>query len=158
ELQDSESDVAGLSHGRAEAGQALKDANDRVRQLTEIGPQYRELVRERGVIEAAYADVAKRAEDNRLQDTLSRANVRVIQRADPPVKGHTGRLLILAAGLALGLAAAGSSVLWATALSEEMVTPRDVEHKLDLPVVLSVPWRERPAGGRRARIGESVQL
>ena len=151
ELADSESDVAGLREGRAQAARALEAANARVRELNDIGPQYRELLRNRAVIEAAYNDLAKRAEDTRLEDTLSRAhaNVRVIQRADTPVKGKSGRMILLAAGLVLGCAAAGAAVLLAAAFSEEMITPRDVEQRLDLPTLLAVSWREDRAQAQK---------
>ena len=146
ELADSESDVAGLREGRAQAARSLQAANDRVRELNDIGPQYREMARNRTVIEAAYADLAKRAEDTRLEDTLSRshANVRVIQRADAPVKGKSGRAVLLAVGVVLGLGAAGAAVLLSAAFADEMITPRDVEQRLAVPAILAVPWHDKP--------------
>ena len=157
ELADSQGDMAGLEQGRIAAAHALADADARLKDLTVIGPAFREMTRARAVIEAAYGDLAKRAEDTRLQDSFSRAqaNVKVIQRAAPPIQGKTGRLLILGAGLVLGLAVAAAAVLFASAFSETMTTPRDAEQKLDMPVVLSVPWRGDEvswgSAGRRLR-------
>ena len=143
ELADSQGDIAGLEQGRIAAVRALADANARLKDLTVIGPEFREMTRARAVIEGAYGDLAKRAEDTRLQDSLSRAqaNVKVIQRAAPPIQGKTGRLLIVGAGVVLGLFTAAAAVLFAAAFAETMTTPREAEQKLDMPVVLSVPWR-----------------
>lgn len=151
DLAGAQGDAAGLAQGRVAAEASLRAANARLRELTAIGPQYREMVRNRGVIESAYSDLAKRAEDTGVQDILSRAqaNVRVIQRATPPVQGKAGRLLILAAGLLLGVVFAAAAVLFAAAFSEEMITPHDVEQKLDVPVVLSIPWREAASNSGR---------
>jgi succinoglycan biosynthesis transport protein ExoP len=157
ELADSQGDMAGLAQGRVAAARDLAGANARLKDLTIIGPEFREMTRNRAVIEAAYGDLAKRAEDARLQDSLARAqaNVKVIQRATPPIQGKAGRFLLLGAGLVLGLVTAAASVLFAAAFSETMVTPRDAEQKLDTPVVLSVPWRSGSAAwgasGRRLR-------
>jgi Mrp family chromosome partitioning ATPase len=74
----------------------------------------------------------------------------VIQRAEPPVKGTSGRLLLLAAGIVLGLACAATAVLMTAAFAEDMSTPRDLEQRLDLPTLLAVPWRE-DAGAHRGR-------
>jgi succinoglycan biosynthesis transport protein ExoP len=155
ELADSQGDMAGLRLGRVEAARALQAANARLRELIDIGPQYRDLVRNRALIEASFSDLAKRAEDTRLQDTLSRsqANVRVIQRAASPVRGKTGRFLLLGAGVALGCFTAASAVLFASAFSEEMITPRDVEQKLDVPIILSIPWRGEARGPRPGGAG-----
>lgn len=164
EIADSESDVAGLRQGRTQAGRSLQQANDRLRDLTAIGPQFRELMRNRTVIEAEYNDLSKRAEDTQVGDTLSHgnANVRVIQRADPPVKGKSGRLLLLAMGVVLGLACAGAAVILTSAFSEEMVTPRDVEQRLDVPTLLAVAWQEDRAepqgGGIRGVTGAFLSL
>ena len=157
ELADSQGDMAGLEQGRIAAVHALAEADARLKALTEIGPDFREMVRNRAVIEAAYGDLAKRAEDARLQDSLSRAqaNVKVIQRATPPIQGKAGRMLLIGAGLVLGFVVAAAAVLFAAAFAETMTTPRDAEQKLDMPVVLSVPWRgdvvSWGAAGRRLR-------
>uniref|UniRef100_UPI0026F104FC hypothetical protein n=1 Tax=Phenylobacterium aquaticum TaxID=1763816 RepID=UPI0026F104FC len=98
-----------------------------------------------------YQDLAKTAENASLENAMSRsrANVRVIQAADPPLKGKSGRMILLAAGLGLGLAAAFATVVVSQALSEIMITTHDVEEKLTVPALLAVNWsHERPASAR----------
>lgn len=141
QLATARSDLAGLQSGRGEIARALGQANARLASLVQIGPQYRDLVRSRTLAETAYRGVSENAQDTRLQTSLAgaNANVRVIEAAQPPAKGKTGRLLILAAGLVFGLIAALAVIMIAAAASPVMVTPRDVEAKLSLPVLSTVP-------------------
>jgi succinoglycan biosynthesis transport protein ExoP len=153
---DSEGELAGLRSGRRALQASLAATNARLDELVRIGPQYRELQRARDVVEGVYQDLAKTAENASLENAMSRsrANVRVIQSADPPLKGKSGRMILLAAGLGLGLAAAFATVIISQALAEIMVTTHDVEEKLSLPALLAVNWnanRDPPArlkGGR----------
>jgi len=152
EEADAEGDAAGLRAGRVEIQRALQQSTARLNELTALGPQYRALVKSRDLAEDASTSLSKRAEDSELADMLSKshANVRVIQSADAPAKGHSGRLVIIAAGIAAGLFAALAVVILSLAFSEVMVTPSDVEQKLDLPIILAVPDIERE--GRRSAL------
>jgi uncharacterized protein involved in exopolysaccharide biosynthesis/Mrp family chromosome partitioning ATPase len=145
DLAESRGDLAGLEQGRRETARELKAADAQLNDLTRIGPAFREMTRMRALVEAEYADVAKRSEAAQLQDTLSRtqANVRVIQRATIPFNGEAGRIVTLAAGAVLAFACAGATAFLAAALREEMITPRDLERKLDVPAVLSIALRPR---------------
>ncbi len=160
EAADAEGDVAGLRNGRGQIVDALQATDARLKELIQIGPEYRELTRQRGVIEAAYQDLAKNAEEAQLQTALTRAqaNVRVIQSAAPPLRGHTGRLAILGAGLLLGLVAALTVILISAAASETMLTPRDVEDRLQTPAILTVPLKTgASAEAERASAGGALQ-
>lgn len=154
QLADSEGDLAGLRLARTQAARDLQTATARLTELVRIGPEYRELVRKRSMLETGFSDLAKRSEDTQLSDALSKskANVRVVQAADAPVKGKSGRTLMLAAGLAVGVIAAFSVIVVSTTFSDVMITPRDVEQKLDVPVILTVSANadggERRRGGR----------
>ena len=152
EEADAEGDAAGLRAGRVEIQRTLQAVTARLNELTALGPQYRALMKTRDLAEDASTSLSKRAEDSELADMLSKshANVRVIQSADPPAKGHSGRLIIIGAGIAAGLFAALAVVILSLAFSEVMVTPSDVEQKLDLPIILAVPDIERE--GRRSAL------
>ena len=152
EAADAEGDAAGLRLGRARLQNALSAAGQRLAELVAVGPQYRELVRQRTALDAAYQDLAKAAEEAQLQTNLARAhaNVRVIQSAEPPLRGSSGRLPILAAGLVLGVAAALAVIVASAAASSTMLTPRDVEMRLRTPTVLAVA-RGRPEALRRGK-------
>lgn len=157
QLADSEGDLAGLRMARGQAAHDLQVATARLTELVRIGPEYRELLRKRTMLETGFSDLAKRSEDSQLADALakSKANVRVVQAADPPVKGKSGRMLILLAGLAVGVIAAFSVIVVSTAFSDVMITPRDVEQKLDVPVILTVSADEEAAGRRRGSRGRA---
>jgi hypothetical protein len=152
EEADAEGDAAGLRAGRVEIQRTLQAVTARLNELTALGPQYRALVKTRDLAEDAATSLSKRAEDSELADMMSKshANVRVIQSADPPAKGHSGRLIILGAGIIAGLFAALAVVILSLAFSEVMVAPSDVEQKLDLPIILAVPDIERE--GRRSAL------
>ncbi len=154
ELADSFGDVAGLRNGRAALTQSLGQVTARLDDLVRIGPEYRELMRARTVVESALQDLDRTVEDGGLANSTarSRANVRVIQPAEPPTRGKTGRTLMLLAGVAAGLAAAFATVVLASALSEVMVTPRDLEDKVGVPVLLSVPLNEATPQRRSGRL------
>jgi succinoglycan biosynthesis transport protein ExoP len=137
-------EAAALTAGRQQALDALNENAARLQSLIEVGPVYRELLRNRALLEGAYQDIARKAEDARLEGALAgaQANVRIVERAQPPSRGQTGRAIILAAGLMLGLASALSLIVVSAATSQIMVSPADAEAKLDLPVLVTVPRSE----------------
>ncbi|ATQ43299.1 GumC family protein [Caulobacter mirabilis] len=141
QLATTRGEAAALEAARAKAAQSLGANGERLAQLIRIGPQYRELLRDRALLEGAYQDIARRSEDVRLEGALAgaQANVRIIQRAEPPTKGRAGRLILLAAGVVLGGLAALAVIVLSAATQQVMVTPADVEAKLDLPILASVP-------------------
>lgn len=148
----SRADLAGLVNARNQAAAQLQQANRRLAELTAIGPEYRELVRQRDVLETTAGDLAKRGQQERVENALSRteANIRVLQAASPPLHGTSPKLLILTAGLVIGVVAAIAVVVLSAALFQGMLTPRDVEQKLALPVILTLNHEAgiRSANGR----------
>lgn len=148
QLVTAESDAAGLRLSRAQAAKNLEGVDQRLALLVRIGPQYRELQRQRTLLEQAYSEMAQKSEQDSVSASLARsqANVRVVQSADPPVKGHSGRAVLLAAGIGLGVIFAATLVVLSAAMSGVMVTPGDVERKLETPILLAVPFSEGRSG------------
>ena len=158
QLATTRGEAAGLTAAREKAVQAVEANAVRMAELIKIGPHYRELLRNRALLEGSYQDISRKTEEAQLQGALAgaQANVRVIQRAEPPTKGRAGRLIVLAAGFLLGGVAALAVIVVSAATSQVMVTPGDVESKLDLPILGAVPlgradapraplWRPLPA-------------
>lgn len=158
QLATTRGEAAALAAAREKAAEALETNSTRMSQLIQVGPRYRELLRSRALLEGAYQDIARKGEDAMLEGALagSQANVRIIQRAEPPTKGKAGRLIVLAAGVLLGTVAALAVIVISAATSQVMVSPGDVETKLDLPILGTVPmgsedapraplWRPMPA-------------
>ncbi len=151
-LVSTQGDIAGLKRGRAEVAAALASVDARVRELVEIGPKWRDLARQRTLLETSVLDISKRAAFTQLESSLARsqANVRIIQTPQPPTKGNSGRSLILATGVALGMVSAVTVIVLLSALSQSITTPGELEKKLDLPAILAVPIAKkapRPATG-----------
>ena len=145
-----DSDAAGLRLSRAQAARNLQTVDQRLANLVQIGPQYRDLQRQRTMLEQSYSELAQKSEQASVSANLARsqANARVVQSADPPVKGHSGRTVLLAAGVGLGLLFAATIVVVSAALSDTMVTPGDVERKLETPLLLTVP-QSTPHQGKK---------
>ena len=145
-----ESDAAGLRLSRAQAARNLQTVDQRLSNLVQIGPRYRDLQRQRTLLEQSYSELAQKSEQASVSANLARsqANVRVVQSADPPVKGRSGRAILLAAGAGLGLLFAATIVVVSAALSDIMVTPGDVERKLETPILLTVP-QSAPRDGNK---------
>ena len=142
----SESDAAGSRGGKVAVSEALDRTNKRLAELSAIGPVYRELVRTRTVLEAEVTDLARQSQTSKLASSLSRqqANVRVIQAATPPLTSHTGRSVLLLAGIVVGLIGAAGVTMVSVALFQGMITPGEVEHKLMTPVALTLPLMDDP--------------
>jgi succinoglycan biosynthesis transport protein ExoP len=136
----SEAEAAGARQGRGALNEALAQTNKRLADLTEIGPTFRTLLRNRAALEAEVVDLAKQSQTSKLANNLSRAraNVRVIQAAKPPIQGHTGRAFLLLAGIAVGVMAAAGTTIISVAVFQGMTTANDIEQKLALPVVLTL--------------------
>ena len=136
----SQADIAALSQGKAEAEAALAKVNARIDELVKLGPEYRDMMRERTLLEDAAAQLAKGSQENKLAATVSnsQANVRVLQAASPPLTARTGRAVMIASGVVVGLIAAAGITVVSAALLQSMLTPNDLEQKLATPVVLAV--------------------
>jgi succinoglycan biosynthesis transport protein ExoP len=153
QLVDAAADAAAYRSARADNQAALARANRRLQELVAIGPQYRELMRNRVALEGAATDLAKQAQTLRLSNSLSRsqANVRVLEAAQAPTTSHSGRMMLLLAGVGVGCIMAGAVTVLSMALFEGMLTPHEVEQKIDLPVIL---WTPETDGHPLRRVGE----
>ena len=152
-LSISGADLAGLTRARQQAQEQLNNVNRRLDELVTIAPRYHQMVRDRDLLATTAADLAKQDSETQLRNTLSRIepNVRVLQSAVPPIHGRSQRVMILAAGLVLGLTAAAAVVVLSVAIFQGMLTPQDVEHKLAVPVVLVL--NDKPEATSRPSTG-----
>jgi uncharacterized protein involved in exopolysaccharide biosynthesis len=140
QLRASQADASALQQGRQEAEAALDKADQRLAELVQLGPEYRNLMRQRALLEDGASALAKRSEEAKMAASLSRsqANVRVLQAATPPIDAHTGRPLLVMAGVVVGVIAAAATVVTSVALFQGMLTPNDLEQKLATPTVLAI--------------------
>jgi uncharacterized protein involved in exopolysaccharide biosynthesis len=81
-------------------------------ELVTLSQQYHDLQRTRDVLDQSYRSISKSNEESQLASAFQRAsgaNLRVIQPPDAPLHGRSMRSAIMAAGLAMGVFAAGAT-------------------------------------------------
>ena len=122
----------------------LRDIQERMKQLAELGPQIEELERKRDLEEANYKYFAATLEKARVDEALDPSkmpNISAVQRPSPPIRMTTKRDKI-----ALGLAGGGAAFGIALALLSGLVLnrtvrrPLELETQLHIPLMLSIPY------------------
>jgi uncharacterized protein involved in exopolysaccharide biosynthesis/Mrp family chromosome partitioning ATPase len=138
------SGVAGMEAKVALLKSRLGDIQQRTMQLSELAPQMEELERKRELDEANYKYFAESLEKTRVDEALDPSkmpNISAVQRPSPPVLETTTRfkktLALAGGGLALGLALA---LLRGLILNQTVGRPLELETRLDIPLMLSVPY------------------
>jgi uncharacterized protein involved in exopolysaccharide biosynthesis len=71
-------------------------------------------------------------------------NIRVIEEPRPPSSGTNLFLMIFGISLPLGILAALLAVLIKQSLHQVFLSPEEVERKLGIPVLVSIPLKEDP--------------
>lgn len=111
---------------------------------------------QRDVLANSYRDLATQVEQSRVQLDLSGAsggtNVRVIQAPDAPLRRSNPPMLVIGAGIVIGLLLAGATVFVLSTLRETFINAGEAEHALGVPV-LAAPLDSdaaRPEAMRRA--------
>jgi uncharacterized protein involved in exopolysaccharide biosynthesis len=140
--------LQGLQARRAELASTADSLAKRLEDLNGYGRAYRDLQRSRDVLDESYRAIARSNEEAQLAGALERArgaNVRVVQPPELPSAGRSGRAALLAGGLALGVLAALAALAIRNGFRQTMITVREVERAMVLPVLAAVP-----AGGTRA--------
>ena len=126
----------------------------RLRLLQELEPQYRQLLRERAILEDNARAFRARAEEAAAFGVLAGQGtdtVRTLERANPPSQGSSPRMLIaLGAGL-LGLILGAALALGRGLMRDRFATPIDAAHRLELPVLAVTGPLSRSAGFSKAR-------
>ena len=112
--------------------------------LEQLERQYRELALNRQILEQQYQAYAGKAEEARILDDMDRrqaANVRIVEKAVPPIDGRNLQPLIIALGIVAGLMTALVAALLREFTRTTLVTPEAVERALGLPVLAAVPFK-----------------
>jgi uncharacterized protein involved in exopolysaccharide biosynthesis/Mrp family chromosome partitioning ATPase len=121
----------------------LRDVQEKMKQLSGLGLQIRELERKRDLDEANYKYFAASLEKARIDEALDPSkmpNISAVQRPTPPMLETKTRDKI-----ALGLAGGGTALGIALALLSGLILnrtvrrPLDLETQLRIPLMLSIP-------------------
>jgi uncharacterized protein involved in exopolysaccharide biosynthesis/Mrp family chromosome partitioning ATPase len=137
--------VAGIEARVQTLNSRLRDIQQRIRQLSELTPQMEDLERKRELDEANYKYFAASLEKARVDEALDPSkmpNISAVQRPSPPgleTKKRDKILMGLAGGgLALGIALA---LLKGLVLNQTVGRPLQLETRLHIPLMLSIPYR-----------------
>jgi uncharacterized protein involved in exopolysaccharide biosynthesis/Mrp family chromosome partitioning ATPase len=136
--------VAGIEARLQTLNSRRHDIQQRIKQLSELTPQMEELERKRELDEANYKYFAESVEKARIDEALDPSkmpNISAVQRPSPPVLETKTRykitLALAGGGLVLGLALA---LLRGLALNRTVGRPLELETRLHIPLMLSIPY------------------
>jgi uncharacterized protein involved in exopolysaccharide biosynthesis len=143
--------IQGLHARQTQLADAAAGIETRIHDLTVTESAYRDLKRNRDVLDETYRALVKTNEASQATSNaeVSRtANVRVVQ---PPVASGARlnmRLILAIGGAAVGVAAALAAMALCNAMRQVFITPRDVSLALELPVLAAVAKKRvrRPRG------------
>jgi uncharacterized protein involved in exopolysaccharide biosynthesis/Mrp family chromosome partitioning ATPase len=128
----------------------LRDIQQRTKQLSELRPQIQELERKRDMDANNYKYFAASLEKARVDEALDPSkmpNISAVQRPSPPSLDIKKRdkiaLGLVGGGLALGIALA---MLRGLVLNRTVGRPLQLETQLDIPLMLSIPYRSGSNG------------
>src|SRR5213078_1076809 len=136
--------VAGTQAKVAAFKSRLRDIQQRTKQLAELGPQIEELERKRELDETNYKYFAASLDKARIDEALDPSkmpNISAVQRPSPPMLDTKTRnkiaLGLAGGGIFLGIALA---LLRGLILNQTVERPLQLETKLHIPLMLSIPY------------------
>lgn len=139
----------------------IKDARTRLKNLSDISSQMRQLLSNRDILADSFKDRSRQVEQAKIQQgqvsQVNSTNVRVIQAPFPPSERSIPGSLIVSAAVAAGLVIAALVVLVLASMRETFLSPEQAERSLLLPVLAAplmqgVASIEAPAASRPARL------
>jgi hypothetical protein len=136
--------LAGLKAKAAQLDETAAAIDGQILELNKSARQYRDLLRERDLLEESYRTLVRSDEEAQISDAAERGrstNVRVVQPPERPLLSSATRVVLIFAGFVVGLIAALAALAVANALRQVFVIERDVSLALDLPVLASVARR-----------------
>jgi uncharacterized protein involved in exopolysaccharide biosynthesis len=132
-------EVASLRSRKASLGAELAQVNTRRQKLTDLQPQYDDLVRERDALSANVKTFTQREQEDQAQQAIAQqqgdGNIRVVQRAITPTVGTSLKKPIILIALAFAAFTALCAGLVAAFLRRGVPTPGFAERALGLPVL-----------------------
>jgi uncharacterized protein involved in exopolysaccharide biosynthesis/Mrp family chromosome partitioning ATPase len=139
--------LAGLTAKRDALAARLRSVQERIQQLSQLGPQIANLERQRQVEETNYKYFQGTLEKARIDEALDPSkipNISAVQRPSPPSFDTTRRDKIIMAlaggGLAVGLAFA---LLKELVLDRAVRRPVEVERVVGVSPLLSIPYSRK---------------
>lgn len=143
-LVSEEANSAALQKKTQALGLALADVQHNLQAFNKNEVQVAQVQRQKEILEASYRDYAQKMEQARIDDALETekiSNISVAQAATFPVKPSSPRPGIdLALGVILATCGAAGLAFMAEGLDHSLKRPEEVEGKLHLPLLTTVPY------------------
>ncbi|MBB3890378.1 uncharacterized protein involved in exopolysaccharide biosynthesis [Phenylobacterium haematophilum] len=138
------SEVGALRRSQAELADQINRLTERRLKLTALEPRFQELSLNRDVLQTNVREFTVKEEQNRAAQEIaarSNDNIRIVQRAIPPIKGKSLRKpVVVLAFLFAGFTALCAGLL-AMFLRPGLPTPQSASRTLDLPVLGAAPLK-----------------
>ncbi|MBB3259191.1 uncharacterized protein involved in exopolysaccharide biosynthesis [Paraburkholderia bannensis] len=119
--------------------QQISDARTRLKNLSDISSQMRQLLSNRDILADSFKDRSRQVEQAKIQQgqvsQVNSTNVRVIQAPFPPSVRSIPASLIVMSAVAAGLVISALVVLVLASTRETFLSPEQVERSLLLPVL-----------------------
>jgi uncharacterized protein involved in exopolysaccharide biosynthesis/Mrp family chromosome partitioning ATPase len=142
--QSEKAQVAGIEAKVETLKARLRNVQQSMKQLSELGPQMEELERKRELDETNYKYFAATLEKARVDEALDPSkmpNISAVQRPSPPMLETKTRdkiaLGLAGGGIALGIALA---LIRGLVLNRTVGRPLSLETQLHIPLMLSIPY------------------
>jgi uncharacterized protein involved in exopolysaccharide biosynthesis len=139
---------ARAQRGREAAlAQQRADVRERLRRMQTLEPQFRQLQRERSVVETNAQNFAARAEEARARTQMlgrTTDNITPLERAVPPTQGKSLRWPIMIVTLLIAGIIAIAAGLSRALLRRSFPTPTSAARTLDTPVLAVMPRPAKP--------------
>jgi uncharacterized protein involved in exopolysaccharide biosynthesis/Mrp family chromosome partitioning ATPase len=139
--------LAGLQAKKNSLAARLPDVQERIKQLSQFGPQMADLERQKQLEETNYKYFQATLEKARVDEALDPSkipNISVVQRPSPPIFFTTARDKIVmglaGGGLALGVAFA---LLKELVLNQTVRRPVEIERFVGVSPLLSIPYSSK---------------
>lgn len=136
------SDESALAGGRDALQARLQEIRQRVSALSAQQSRFNALELERKLMEESYGNYAMKLEGARIDEAREqkdRTNVSVLQAASRPLASTSARRPLLLIGLVFSLGIALLTALLSEALRTSFQLPEQMERKLGIPVLASLP-------------------
>ncbi|MEO6338885.1 MAG: lipopolysaccharide biosynthesis protein, partial [Caulobacteraceae bacterium] len=140
--------AASLRDRQAAVIAGLQQVTSRRQKLTELEPRYQDLARERDVLSGNVRAFIVREQEGQAAQAVAKTgedNVRVIERAYPPVRGSSLKKPVMIVAVLFAAFAALCVGLLRAFLSRGFPTVAAVERAVELPVLVRAPLKHSVA-------------
>lgn len=140
--------------------QQREDVRARLRAMQQLEPRFRQLQRERAILESSAQSFATRAEEARARSRMlgeSSDNISLVQQAEAPTQGKSLRWPIMIVTLLIAVVISVAAGISRGLMRRSFPTPSSAARALDAPVLAIIP-RAAAEKARRAKPKPSLTL